>query len=233
MDQVPVRGWVVDLRANGGGNMLPMLAGVGPLLGEGMIGAFLHPSGERLLWSYRYGTLLLGDQVLLKVEGPAHELRRLMPPVAVLTSGVTASSGEAVAVAFPGRPQTCSFAALTRGLPTANEPYTLSDGARLLLTVALFADRSGRTYDAPLVPDEIVPVEAEPHATRDCPEAVLHAAAQVTVDEVTIGWGVYLPARSRSSLSSQSSFPQEQCSHQSRPPAEGPRLARPDPAEGH
>ncbi len=27
-------GWIVDLRGNGGGNMWPMLAGVGPILGE-------------------------------------------------------------------------------------------------------------------------------------------------------------------------------------------------------
>jgi len=29
-------GWVVDLRHNGGGNMWPMLAGVGPILGESL-----------------------------------------------------------------------------------------------------------------------------------------------------------------------------------------------------
>jgi hypothetical protein len=35
LDQSHPAGWVVDLRGNVGGNMWPMLAGIGPLLGEG------------------------------------------------------------------------------------------------------------------------------------------------------------------------------------------------------
>jgi C-terminal processing protease CtpA/Prc len=31
-------GWIVDLRGNGGGNIWAMLAGVGPILGEGELG---------------------------------------------------------------------------------------------------------------------------------------------------------------------------------------------------
>ena len=36
-------GWIVDLRGNGGGNMWPMLAGIGPILGEGIAGYFIDP----------------------------------------------------------------------------------------------------------------------------------------------------------------------------------------------
>jgi hypothetical protein len=31
-------GWIVDLRGNGGGNMWPMIAGIGPVLGSGTLG---------------------------------------------------------------------------------------------------------------------------------------------------------------------------------------------------
>src|SRR5262249_9604085 len=34
-------GWVVDLRGNTGGNMWPMLAGIGPVLGDGLAGTFV------------------------------------------------------------------------------------------------------------------------------------------------------------------------------------------------
>src|ERR1700727_3834452 len=34
------KGWIVDLRGNTGGNMWPMLAGIGPILGDGVVGAF-------------------------------------------------------------------------------------------------------------------------------------------------------------------------------------------------
>lgn len=36
-------GWIVDLRQNSGGDLWPMLAGLGPLLGEGLAGAFVNP----------------------------------------------------------------------------------------------------------------------------------------------------------------------------------------------
>src|SRR4051812_15802719 len=34
-------GWIVDIRGNRGGSMWPMLAGVGPILGEGLVGEFI------------------------------------------------------------------------------------------------------------------------------------------------------------------------------------------------
>jgi C-terminal processing protease CtpA/Prc len=34
-DRDDLIGWIVDLRSNGGGNMWPMIAGLGPILGEG------------------------------------------------------------------------------------------------------------------------------------------------------------------------------------------------------
>jgi carboxyl-terminal processing protease len=48
-------GWVVDLRGNVGGNMWPMLAGVGPVLGEGDdLGEFFTTEGHAV-WRYRDG----------------------------------------------------------------------------------------------------------------------------------------------------------------------------------
>jgi hypothetical protein len=45
-------GWLMDLRGNGGGNMWPMLAGIGTVLGEGDLGAFESPNGDREVWFY-------------------------------------------------------------------------------------------------------------------------------------------------------------------------------------
>jgi len=149
-------GWIVDLRENSGGNMWPMLAGVGPILGEGRAGAFVDPDGEVMYWSYVDGRALLGNDVVVEVDGPAYELQAPAPPVAVLTSGSTASSGEAIVVAFRGRPNTRSFGNGTAGLSTANHGYELSDGAMILLTVSTFADRTGQTYGGVITPDEIV-----------------------------------------------------------------------------
>ena len=75
----------------------------------------------------------------------------------MLTDGQTASSGEAVAVAFRGRPGTRSFGEATKGVPTTNVGVPLSDGAYLILTEAMDTDRTGQTYDAPIAPDVAVP----------------------------------------------------------------------------
>lgn len=174
LDQHGASGWVVDLRRNGGGNMWPMLAGVGPLLGEGKLGVFTYPDREAV-WTYRAGRALLGELLLAQVDDP-YELRRPGPPVAVLTSRLTSSSGELTLLAFRGRPRTRSFGEPTSGVPTANAERELSDGAMIYLTVAYGTDRVGRTYSGPVVPDQPLPVDWTRFGRRDDP--VLHAALE-------------------------------------------------------
>jgi carboxyl-terminal processing protease len=157
-DQTGTCGWIVDLRTNSGGNMWPMLAGVGPILGEGVVGSFVESDGTKQAWGYFNGQAQLAGSTITGAESPYH-LKHPLPPVAVLTGPVTASSGEAIVVAFRGRPQTRSFGEPTDGVPTANEGYRLSDGAFLILTVAVDADRTGQTYDSAITPDQPVPVD--------------------------------------------------------------------------
>lgn len=149
-------GWIVDLRENTGGNMWPMLAGIGPILGEGVAGAFVDPEGLQEAWSYANGQAFIDDEVQAQVDGPVYALRAADPPVAVLTGINTASSGEAVAIAFRGRPLTRSFGHYTNGLTTANQGFPLNDGAWMILTSAVMADRTGQAYGEEVHPDEIV-----------------------------------------------------------------------------
>ncbi len=155
VDQVSTCGWVVDLRLERGGDSWVMLAGVGPILGEGEVGSFVDADGKQSPWFYRNGQALRGQAVLAHVDA-AYHLKRPMPPVAVLTSQFTASAGEAIVVAFRGRPHTSSFGAVTAGVPTGNAPKMLSDGALLVVTAAFDADRTGRTYDSPILPNQLV-----------------------------------------------------------------------------
>jgi C-terminal processing protease CtpA/Prc len=157
-DQVGTCGWIVDLRNNDGGNMWPMLAGVGPILGEGVAGSFVDPDGVNQAWDYSQGQAQLAGSTIIAADSPYH-LKHPLPPVAVLTGPVTASSGEAITVSFRGRPHTRSFGEPTAGVPTANDEFPLSDGALLVLTVAVDADRTGRTYDTAIAPDQPIPVD--------------------------------------------------------------------------
>lgn len=149
-------GWIVDLREDTGGNTWPMLAGIGPILGEGKAGAAVDADGYRVDWSYDNGQALLGDKVMVQVNGPAYQLKAAFPPVAVLTGVNTVSAGEAIVVSFRGRPHARSFGLYTTGLSTGNAPFRLSDDAVIFLTVAVDADRTGQVYGDRIYPDELV-----------------------------------------------------------------------------
>jgi hypothetical protein len=155
VDTLGVCGWVVDLRGNLGGNMWPMVAGVGPIAGEGILGFFVDPDSVVTTWRYVEGKSMLETSTVTQASDP-YELLNPDPPVAVLTDGRTASSGEATTIAFRGRPDSRSFGEPTWGVSTANRGYTLSDGARLVLTVSTMADRTGTLYGEKVIPDQIV-----------------------------------------------------------------------------
>jgi C-terminal processing protease CtpA/Prc len=154
-----VVGWIIDLRDNWGGNMWPMLAAVGPLLGARDVGHYDNAS-SRQTWWHENGAVGIRDQgqeyTLLNVEPqPNADLNACASaPVAVVINGATASSGEATAVSFRGRQRTRFFGCPTYGLSTDNQTFALADGSELLLTVAVFVDRNGQKYESGMTPDE-------------------------------------------------------------------------------
>jgi len=156
------KGWIVDLRGNTGGNMWPMLTGIGPILGDGPAGSFVAADGN-VTWYYQDGktgtrnpggvetvSLTLDEEPALRTPSPA--------PVAVLVDSSTASSAEAITIAFHGRPDTRFFGTHTAGKSTAVQPFKLDDGAELYLTTAIDADRSGKSYPDGFTPDQVVSV---------------------------------------------------------------------------
>lgn len=151
-DKESTMGWLVDLRGNGGGNMWPMLAGIGPLLGNDTLGYFKNVDGYWYPWSYSDGVVMNSGYPLMTLPEP---YRMTHPPqkVAVLLDKKVASSGEAVAIAFVGRPHTKSFGEATYGVSTANRGFEISNGSILVLTVAYMADRNRKVYGIPVEPD--------------------------------------------------------------------------------
>jgi carboxyl-terminal processing protease len=156
IDTTGMCGWIVDLRTNTGGNMWPMIAGIGPVVGDGMLGMFVDPDSVETAWYYRDGASVINDYDAVQVTGAPVQLQITTPAVAVLTGPSTASSGEAVVVSFRNRPKTRSFGQGTWGVSTANAGFMLSDGAMLNLTVAWMADRTGHIYGSVINPDEAV-----------------------------------------------------------------------------
>lgn len=148
------RQWIVDLRYNGGGNMHPMLAGLAALLGEGEVGGSLDGTGNRFsTWSISNGDAYYNGYLQADMDNLCP--LDTFPPVAVLTSPYTVSSGEIVAVAFKGRPQTRFFGAPTGGFTTETNWVPLPAGVIMSISVSFFADRQGFVYK------EFVPVDEE------------------------------------------------------------------------
>ena len=153
LDQQSVCGWIVDLRENTGGNMYPMIAGLGVLIGEGDLGSFKDATGQTSSWYYRDGQSGSDNTPVAKVSHPDFLFKPEENPVAVLIGPQTASSGEATAISFRGRPNTRFFGSPSAGLTTGNDGFLLSDGAIIILTVVVELDRTGQEYGAEMIPD--------------------------------------------------------------------------------
>lgn len=151
LDSPETCAWIVDVRGNRGGRMWSMITSVGPVLGNGEIGALVSRDGERIVWEYRDGDGVAGGQVV--TSAPVYDLINPDPPVAVLVDDFTGSAAEGTALAFRNRPQTRLFGEPTAGIATAPLTYELSDGAALVLSGAWMSDREGTTFDGPIEPD--------------------------------------------------------------------------------
>lgn len=152
-DSDQLAGWIVDLRGNTGGNMWPMLAGIGPVLGEGTAGYFVDPDDNQSSWGFSNGASIVNGSSQVTTIADSYELINPNPKTAVLLDNRVASSGEVMAISFIGRDNTQSFGSSTCGLSTSNRNFNLSDGAVLYLTSSYLADRDLNNYGIPIDPD--------------------------------------------------------------------------------
>ncbi|MGG5207479.1 S41 family peptidase [Chryseobacterium sp. MIQD13] len=156
-----VKGWVVDLRKNTGGNMYPMITGLGPLTGEGILGYFTSDKGKHA-WSYKKGTTGYG----LAVSNP-YSVKSPEIKIAVLIGPGTASSGEATAISFIGKTNVKTFGQPSAGYTSGNRGFKLSDGRSLLLASSYEMDRKGKEYKEKIQPDVLVPVSENTDSDAD------------------------------------------------------------------
>lgn len=146
------KGWLIDLRQNTGGNLYPMLAGLGPLLGCGDLGWDVAPDGTREAWWYcRDASHPEGASHITLVRSPL-----VLPdtlPAVVLISYRTGSAGEALAMSFIGRPRTRIYGERSAGFATNNRMCFLADSALLNITSGVMMDRTGGTHVEGIEPD--------------------------------------------------------------------------------
>lgn len=61
-----------------------MLAGIGPILGEGLVGSFVDPDNVISNWFYEEGASKINSTTIIKVSGSAYNLLQPLPKVSVL-----------------------------------------------------------------------------------------------------------------------------------------------------
>lgn len=155
LDEMNPRGWIVDLRADSGGSMWPMLDGLAPLIGDGRVAALDMPQFKRRVDTWIVaGDSYSGTPWFAGLGSARLTLKTGAAPLAILTGPATMSAGEGLLVAFKGRPHTRQFGRPTGGVPTSPDGYALGHGVILFLTIGRQMDRLGRTYDGPIAPDE-------------------------------------------------------------------------------
>ena len=146
-----IKGVVLDLRDNTGGDMGPMATAVSALL----------PDGELVYYHYRsYDvpvTLKDGAVSNAGTGGSAlYPAEKLNVPIAILTNGMTASSGEALTLCFRGLENARTFGAPTAGYTSVNMLYNLYDGAQMYLTAAFDKARTGEVFEETAITPDVL-----------------------------------------------------------------------------
>lgn len=149
-----IKGFIIDLRLNGGGNLYPMLSGLNLLLGDNLIG-YETDTNDTIIrkWEMKNGNFILSNFQTTDIKTkPVKRLQTI--PVVILLGPVTRSSGSMTGITFKGRPNTYFI-----GEPTANG-YTTSNGyfqfaSNLTLSFAtnFVADRNKIIYKESVTPD--------------------------------------------------------------------------------
>lgn len=153
LEKTKLKGWVVDLRENTGGNMYPMIAGLGPLLNEGTLGNFVLPTKKTTYrWFYEEGKTGAKNSTILKIKQP-YNLKNKNNKVAVLVGDHTSSSGEMTAISFMGQHNVLLFGGKTGGYTTGNAGHKLSDGSYLFVAGSYVSDRNNKRIIGPIQPD--------------------------------------------------------------------------------
>lgn len=143
-----IKGWIVDLRNDNGGDMWPMVSGLLPLIGNETAGYFVNANQKKPA-EWRISAASYGIK-------ETYQLKNNNNKIAVLYSKQTVSSGEMTAICFVGKPNTRSFGNITAGLTTGNRVFSLSADNLLVLSSSYTMDRNKKMYTGSITPDVLI-----------------------------------------------------------------------------
>jgi carboxyl-terminal processing protease len=163
--------WILDLRGCSGSNFKVLMAGLGPLLGEGLITSEIDRN-EKILKMYEiHNGRLYEDQHL--VAHFAHNADLSLSQVAVLVDETTANAGEVLALVLKGRKQAKVFGSPTSGNVRIVKEIKVGSELTFNLSSGYFQDRRGSIYKDNVFPH--VKVKSAAHGKKHKDESITEA----------------------------------------------------------
>lgn len=146
-----IKGWIIDLRLNTGGDCMPMLLALYDFLGDNNVWGMLDTHKKQQSIVKLTKGVYMDNSKKLSYINPKGELLD-KTKVAIITNLATGSSGEVTALAFKGRENTVFIGEKTNGKTTSNMIVDLPFGAYMTLTIGYDCDRNGKFYES-ILPD--------------------------------------------------------------------------------
>jgi hypothetical protein len=157
LSQKAKKGFIIDLRLNGGGNIYPMLSGLSSFLGNQTVGYETNVNDSiTRTWEIKNGNFVIGGyqstNILVK---PIKKFTSI--PIVILIGPITKSAGSMTAIAFKGRPNTVFIGEPTAdGYTTSNGYFQVSPNLTLNFATNYVSDRNMKIYKTMVRPDILV-----------------------------------------------------------------------------
>lgn len=138
-----IKGWIIDLRLNTGGNAYTMLAGLYHLLGDSPTYLSLDVNMNVTEFHHlKEGGMYENEEQITKVAVKMAPKPNI--PVALISGIMTGSAGEFVILGFRGRENILVIGETSYGLLTGNDLAELPFGAKFAITESYGTDRKAR-----------------------------------------------------------------------------------------
>jgi carboxyl-terminal processing protease len=149
-----VKGIILDLRLNGGGQLSSMLAGLYHLLGDAYLGGGVDTARrETRRMELKDGNFFINDIPMTSIKKFKATFQN--KPVIILIGPSTRSSGSITAIAFKGRKNTFFIGENTaQGYTTGNDYFAINENFILNLSTEFNRDRNLMIYENSVPPDQ-------------------------------------------------------------------------------
>ncbi|MGX7031450.1 S41 family peptidase [Vagococcus zengguangii] len=148
-----LKGVIIDLRNNLGGNIIPMFGAVTSLFPKGDLLYYVDNQQQEFPIKLAENHLIIDDEEILSLN---EQTKYLNLPIAILTNGGTASAAEILLVAFKGQPHVKQFGEATAGLATGVASFQLYKNYYVALAGVKAKDLNGKIYEEQPIEADVV-----------------------------------------------------------------------------